>query len=85
MSDNGPRWSLRSALISVSDLDQSTEFYTDVMNLREVLSKDRVAVLGSDATGSFTLFLREANRYAVVSGQQALGLRTLSCDVGSFA
>jgi catechol 2,3-dioxygenase-like lactoylglutathione lyase family enzyme len=79
-----PGWSVRAVVVSVRDLDRSSAFYQDVMTLPEVLREDQIAVLSNDATPSFTLYLREAHRNAVHSGQ-ALGVRALSCEVGSFA
>jgi catechol 2,3-dioxygenase-like lactoylglutathione lyase family enzyme len=85
MIEDVPSWSIRSVLVSVSDLDRSANFYRDVMNLHEVLREDQMVVLG-DATGPFTLFLREARHGAVLhSGQQALGARSVIYDVGSIA
>ena len=85
MMENVPSWSIKSVLVSVSDLDRSSNFYQDVMNLHEVLREDQIVVLG-DASGPFTLFLREARHGAVQhSGQQALGARSLVYDVGSIA
>jgi hypothetical protein len=43
-----------------------------------------MAVLSGDLIPGFSLYLREAHRNAVHSGQ-ALGVRAFSCDVGSFA
>ena len=85
MTNDGPEWSIRSVLISVKDLDRSSAFYRDVMNLQELHREEQLAVLATSATGSMLLYLRLAYRSAVHSGQQALGVRALSCDVGSFA
>jgi hypothetical protein len=83
--DDTSGWSLRSVLISVSDLDLSTSFYTDVMNIQELQRGDQLTLLGSAVTGSLMVILREASRSAVHPGQQTLGLRTLSCNVPSTA
>jgi catechol 2,3-dioxygenase-like lactoylglutathione lyase family enzyme len=72
-------------LISVKDLDRSSAFYQDVMNIEEVYRGDQLAVVTSSVPGSVLLYLRLAYRNAVHQGQQALGVRALSCDVGSFA
>lgn len=77
-------WSLRSAVLSVRDLDRSSAFYQDVMAVREIFREKQIAVLSNDRSPSFNLFLREANRDARHPGQQALGVRSLSCDVGSL-
>lgn len=78
-------WSIRSVVVSVSDLDHSSNFYQEVTNTREVLRESRVAVLSNDPPPSFTVYLREAPRNAVRSGQQGLGVRVFSFDVGSIA
>jgi hypothetical protein len=54
------------------------------MNLQEVHREDQLAVLTSGVAESMLLYLRLAYRAAVHQGQQALGVRALSCDVGSF-
>jgi hypothetical protein len=84
MVDGTPAWSVRSVLVSVTDLDNSMAFYLDVMNLQEVLRQDRMAALSSDAAGHFTLYLRHANN-ASHPGQQAVGVRSLVYDVGNPA
>jgi catechol 2,3-dioxygenase-like lactoylglutathione lyase family enzyme len=82
--DDTSGWSLRSVLISVSNLDRSVPFYEDVMSIREMQRDGQLAILGSDM-GSLMLILREASRGTVHSGQQSLGLRTFSCNVTSHA
>lgn len=77
-------WSARATLVSVRDLDQSTAFYQDVMGLSQVTRQDQIAVLGREPSGRFEVVLREAQRGAHPSGQQAMGLRVISFDVGSF-
>ena len=84
MVDDTSGWSLRSVLISVSNLDRSVPFYEDVMSIREMQRDGQLAILGSDM-GSLMLILREASRGTVHSGQQSLGLRTFSCNVTSHA
>src|ERR1700676_785271 len=78
-----PPWSIRAALISVSDLDRSSTFYQDIMDVREVYRQYQIAVLGTDVAGPFTIFLREAEGNPVHAGQHSIGLRALWCDVGS--
>jgi catechol 2,3-dioxygenase-like lactoylglutathione lyase family enzyme len=85
VTNDGPAWSIRSVLISVKDLDRSSTFYQDVMNLQEAHREDQLVVLTRSLPGSMLLYLRRAYRAAVHQGQQALGVRALSCDVGSFA
>ena len=80
MAGNAPAWSIRSALVGVSDLDRSVAFYQDVTNLHEILRADRMVVLGAQETSSFTLYLRHT-RAATHPGQQAAGVRSLVIDV----
>jgi catechol 2,3-dioxygenase-like lactoylglutathione lyase family enzyme len=68
----------------VSDLDRSAAFYQAVLNVREEMREDQLAVLVGDQVGSLTVYLRQANRNASRPGQQALGVRSLACDVGSL-
>jgi catechol 2,3-dioxygenase-like lactoylglutathione lyase family enzyme len=84
MTNAVPGWSIRAVVVSVRDLDRSSAFYQDVLNVPEVTRESEVAVLSGDGIPGFSLYLREAHRNAVHSGQ-ALGVRALSCDVGSFA
>jgi catechol 2,3-dioxygenase-like lactoylglutathione lyase family enzyme len=84
MTNDVPRWSIRSVVVSVRDLDRSSAFYQDVMNVREVSRDGQMAVLSGDLIPGFALYLREAHRNAVHS-EQALGVRAFACDVGSFA
>jgi catechol-2,3-dioxygenase len=84
VTNNGPVWSIRSVLLSVSDLDHSSTFFQDVMNMHEVHRDDQTAVLAGGAPRSMLLYMRRAYRNAVHPGSQALGVRMLSCDVGSF-
>jgi catechol 2,3-dioxygenase-like lactoylglutathione lyase family enzyme len=85
MADEVRSWSFRSVVVSVRDLDRSSTFYQDVMQVQELFREGQIAVLGTSRTFSFSLYLREANRDAVHSGQQALGVRSFSCDVGSMS
>jgi hypothetical protein len=84
VSDEASAVSIRSILISVRDLDRSSSFYQDVINVREVLREDQIAVLGSDINGPFMLYLREAGRHATMMGQGALGVRAFTLSVGSL-
>ena len=84
MTEELPPWSIRSALVGVSDLDRSLAFYEDVTNLRQILRADRMVVLGSDDTSSFTLYLRHTLA-ATHPGQQAVGVRSLVLDVVQLA
>jgi catechol-2,3-dioxygenase len=77
-------WSIRSVVVSVRDLDRSAAFYQDVMNVSERIRENQVAML-CDPSGSFTIFLRQAYANASHPGHQSLGIRSLSCNVGSVA
>lgn len=76
---------MRSVLIAVSDLDRSTAFYQEVTGCGVVLREDQVAILGSGMAAGLFLILRETSRGATRHGQQALGARGLTLDVGSAA
>jgi len=78
-------WWLRAALIIVSDLDRSTQFYLDVCDVREIVREPDCVLLGDETTASPALALRQAPRNAVRSGQQALGLRACAFHVGTDA
>jgi catechol 2,3-dioxygenase-like lactoylglutathione lyase family enzyme len=84
MVDGGPAWSIRSVLVSVTELDRSVAFYKAVMGLHEVLRQDRMVALTSDEAGRFTAYLRHS-RNASHPGQQAVGVRSLGYDVGHRA
>jgi len=77
------KWSVRATLVSVRDLDRSALFYKIVMGLTEITRQDQIAVLGRPSEDSPEVVLRVALRVAGRSGQ-ALGLRAISFDVGSF-
>ena len=80
-----PPWSMRSVLTSVTDLERSAAFYADVVGLEPLFREDQVVILGNRSPRSFVLILREATRMAERIGQQALGMRAVSFDVGSTA
>ena len=44
-----------------------------------------MAVLGTDLVGPVTLYLRQAERGAIIPGQQTIGMRALAYDVGSLS
>jgi catechol 2,3-dioxygenase-like lactoylglutathione lyase family enzyme len=77
-------WAFRSALVSVAELDRSSTFYQEVMQVNEIVRHNEVAVLSKDDVGSFTIFLRLALRDAARAPHDTLGLRAVSIDVGSF-
>ncbi|MGH8979936.1 MAG: VOC family protein [Acidimicrobiales bacterium] len=79
---SGPRWSMRSVLVSVRDLARSVAFYCDVLGLRESVQEGEVAVLEGEGR-PFAVLLREVAGKGVRHGQQALGSRAICFDVGS--
>jgi len=84
MAEDGGWW-LRAALIIVSDLDRSVQFYTDVCGVHEILREPDCALLGIEMTESPALALRQAPRDGIRTGQQTLGLRACSFYVGTDA
>jgi len=78
-------WWIRAALIVVSDLDRSVQFYMDVCDLQEIVREPDFALLGVEMTESPALALRRAPRDGVRGGQQMLGLRACSFYVGTDA
>ena len=75
---DGVAWSMRSALIMVSDLDRSVPFYMDVCGLQEIFREPDSAVLSVEAGQSATLYLRKAYRDGLHTGQETLGVRAIS-------
>ena len=78
-------WAIRSAVVAVSDLDRSVAFYQDLGPFDEIDREDAVAVLGGVSPASVAMILRETRdihhaRY----GQQSLGLRSMTFNVGSL-
>ena len=79
-------WTLRSTLVSVADLDRSIGFYGELGPFGVVAREDAIAVLGDPSPGSLTLVLRETRGlHQVRHGQQSLGLRSMTFNVGSPA
>jgi hypothetical protein len=79
-------WALRSNLIAVADLDRSVEFYGELGPFGVVAREDAIAVVGDASPGSLTLVLRETRGlHQVRHGQQSLGLRSMTFNVGSSA
>jgi catechol 2,3-dioxygenase-like lactoylglutathione lyase family enzyme len=79
-------WALRSTLIAVSDLDRSVAFYREVGPFEEITREDAVAVLGEESTSSIMLILRESRGgHQTRHGQQSLGLRSITFNVGSLS
>jgi hypothetical protein len=78
-------WSIRSTLIAVSDLDQSVAFYGEIGPFAEIARLDAVAVLGDASPGTVSLILRETRSlHHTRHGQQSLGLRSITFNVGSL-
>lgn len=75
---------IRSALVSVTDVDRSSGFYREVLGAPELMRDDQVVTLGWAGRGGSVLFLRQAPRNFSHEGPQALGLRALTWDVGSI-
>jgi catechol 2,3-dioxygenase-like lactoylglutathione lyase family enzyme len=79
-------WTLRSTLIAVSDLDRSVAFYGELGPFSVIAREDGVAVLGGVSPGSAVLLLRETRSlHQARHGQQSLGLRSMTFNVGSPA
>jgi Icc-related predicted phosphoesterase len=77
-------WAMRSTLVAVSDLHRSVTFYRELGPFEEIVREDAVAVLGDVSPASVVLILREARSVFARRGQQALGLRTITFNVGSL-
>jgi catechol 2,3-dioxygenase-like lactoylglutathione lyase family enzyme len=78
-------WTLRSTLIAVSDLDRSVAFYGELGPFRVIAHEDGVAILGGDSPASAGLILRETRSlHQIRHGQQSLGLRSMTFNVGSL-
>jgi catechol 2,3-dioxygenase-like lactoylglutathione lyase family enzyme len=78
-------WIIRSTLIAVADLDRSVAFYRELGSFDEIAREDAVAVLGDVAPASIALILRETGgSHHVRHGQQSLGLRSITFNVGSL-
>jgi hypothetical protein len=78
-------WAIRSALVVVADLDRSVAFYRELGDFDEIFREDAVAVLGDVSPASIILILREIRSMNPARhGQQSLGLRSISLNVGSL-
>jgi hypothetical protein len=77
-------WAIRSALLAVADLDRSVAFYQELGPFDEIARDDAVAVLGHVSPASILLILRESRGPHVRHGQQSLGLRSMTFNVGSL-
>jgi catechol 2,3-dioxygenase-like lactoylglutathione lyase family enzyme len=75
-------WAVRSTLVVVADLDRSVAFYRDLGPFEEIVREDGVAVVGGVSPASIVLILREARSIQARRGQQSLGLRSITFNVG---
>jgi catechol-2,3-dioxygenase len=76
--------SIQTALLNVTDLRRSIEFYQDVFDLRLASRRDEVAALMVHETDRRqVLLLRELPGKSLRAGQRSIGLRMLSFEVGS--
>ncbi len=79
-----PPWAIRSSLVAVADLDRSVAFYGELGPFLVIAREDAVAVLGEPSPASVTLILRESQgTHLIRHGQQSLGLRSITFNVGS--
>lgn len=77
---------LRSTLVAVADLDRSVAFYGELGPFGVIVREDGVAVLGDVSAGSAVLLLRETpSLHHIRHGQQSLGLRSMTFNVGSLS
>lgn len=75
-------WAIRSALVTVTELDRSLAFYREIGFFEEVARDDTVAVLGQPPRGSMFIILRQVqSRHAVRHGQDSLGVRSITFNV----
>lgn len=82
--DDARHWMVRSTLIAVADLERSLAFYAELGPFREVAREDAVAIIGGSTPDSLVLILRETrSTHHIRHGQQSLGLRGLTFNVGS--
>ena len=76
---------IQAALLNVSDLKQSIDFYRDVFDLHVVSQADRVSVLMvSEKDRRQILLLRQLGRNAYHGGRGNIGYRMLFFEVGSL-
>jgi hypothetical protein len=78
-------WAIRSTLLAVANLERSVAFYRTLGPFDEIARDDAVAVLGQVFPASILLILRESRgSHHVRHGQQSLGLRAITFNVGSL-
>jgi catechol 2,3-dioxygenase-like lactoylglutathione lyase family enzyme len=79
------RWTVRSTLVAVTDLDRSVAFYRELGPFEEVFREGSVAMLGETSPASLTLILREVrSSHQTRYGQASLGLRSIHFNVGTL-
>ena len=79
-------WAIRSTLLAVTDLDRSVAFFREVGPFDELARMDAVAVIGKASAASILLILRETrSTHHIRHGQQSLGLRSITFNVGSLS
>ena len=81
----GQRWAIRSTLVVVADLNRSVAFYRELGPFEEIVREGAVAMLGDVSPASIVLMLREARSIQARRGQQSLGLRSITFNVGSLS
>jgi hypothetical protein len=85
VEDGAQSWSIRSTLVSVSNLDRSVAFYKEIGPFEELAREDAVAILGNTSPGSLLLLLREMRGSSVHRhGQQSLGLRSIIFNIDAI-
>ena len=78
-------WAIRSTLVAVADLDRSVAFYREIGPFEEIAREDAAAILGGGSPASIVLMLREMRSiHRTRHGQQSLGLRSITFNVGSL-
>ncbi len=78
-------WVIRSTLVAVGELDRSVPFYRELGPFDEIVREGAVAVLGDVSPESIVLILRETeSTHQARRGQQSLGLRSITFNVGSL-
>jgi hypothetical protein len=78
-------WTIRSTLVAVTDLNRSIEFYSELGPFGLIDRQDAVAVVGLPTPSSIVLILRQTrDLHQVRHGQQSLGLRSITFNVGSL-
>jgi hypothetical protein len=82
MKDEPPAMVMQTAVVSVTNLDHSSEFYQRVLSVDEVLREDQIAILGTGESGSSVLILRESPQ-SLHHGRSSSGVRSLGWEVST--